>query len=92
MEEASRRRSRDDVGGDAADAGAGQADRAGSAGGQIQHPAPDERTSVVDGTMTLWPPWVTRSLVPNGRVRWAAVMALEFMRWPEAVRLPDPLP
>src|ERR1700681_4387710 len=44
-----RRRLRDDVGGDAADAGAGQADRAGSAGGQIQHPAPDERTSVVDG-------------------------------------------
>src|SRR5258707_15728970 len=43
-------------------------------------------------TTTLRPPWVTRSLVPNGRVRWAAVIALAFMRWPEAVRLPDSLP
>ena len=43
-------------------------------------------------TTTLRSPWVTRSLVPNGRLRWAAVMALAFMRWPEAVRLPDSLP
>jgi len=26
-------------------------------------------------TTTLWPPWVTRSLVPNGSERWAQVMA-----------------
>jgi hypothetical protein len=43
-------------------------------------------------TMTLVPPWVTRSLVPNGSERWAQVMALAFMRWPDAVRLPDSLP
>src|ERR1700761_3086652 len=43
-------------------------------------------------TTTLRPPWLTRSLVPNGSERWARVMALEIMRAPEAVRLPDSLP
>src|SRR5450631_1526449 len=43
-------------------------------------------------TTTLRPPWVTLSLVPNGRLRWAQVIALAFMRWPDAVLLPDSLP
>ena len=43
-------------------------------------------------TTTLRPPWVTRSLVPNGRLRWAQVMAFWLKRWPDAVRLPDSLP
>jgi len=43
-------------------------------------------------TTTLRAPWVTLSLVPNGSERWAQVMALAFMRWPEAVLLPDSLP
>ena len=38
-----------DLGGDAADAGAGQADGAGSAGGQVEHAAADERATVIDG-------------------------------------------
>src|SRR6185295_8475961 len=39
-------------------------------------------------TMTLRPflLLVTRTLVPNGRLRWAAVRADGFMRSPEAVR------
>src|SRR5256884_6812307 len=40
---------RDDLGGDAADAGTAQADRAGGARGQVKHPAADERAAVVDG-------------------------------------------
>src|SRR5438445_13566951 len=43
-------------------------------------------------TTTLLPPWVTRSLVPNGSERWAAVMSFSLKRWPEAVLLPDSLP
>ena len=82
----------DDLGGDPADAGAGQADRAGGAGGQVEHPAADERATVVDGDDDARPPWVTRSLVPNGSERWAAVMAFWLKRWPEAVLLPDSLP
>src|SRR5882757_10117336 len=39
----------DDLGNHPADAGAGQADHAGSTGGQIKHTATDERASVVDG-------------------------------------------
>src|SRR5260370_20855353 len=38
-----------DLGGDAADPGAGQADRAGSARGEGQHAAADERAAIVDG-------------------------------------------
>src|SRR5581483_27540 len=43
-------------------------------------------------TTTLRSRWVTRSLVPNGRDRCAAVMAFWLKRWPDAVRLPDSLP
>src|SRR5215470_18970608 len=43
-------------------------------------------------TTTLRPLWVTRSLVPNGSDRWAAVMSFSLKRWPEAVLLPDSLP
>src|SRR5438132_8278881 len=43
-------------------------------------------------TTTLRPLWVTRSLVPNGSERWAAVMSFSLKRWPEAVLLPDSLP
>src|SRR3954470_127972 len=43
-------------------------------------------------TTTLRPPWVTLSLVPKGRLRWAAVMAFWLKRAPEAVLLPDSLP
>src|SRR5579859_3447363 len=43
-------------------------------------------------TMTERPPWVTRSLVPNGSERCAQVMAFSLKRWPEAVLLPDSLP
>src|SRR5215467_15886553 len=43
-------------------------------------------------TMMERPPWLTRSLVPNGRERWAQVMAFSLKRWPEAVLLPDSLP
>src|SRR6202007_188526 len=38
----------DDLGDDAADAGASQADRAGSARGQVEYPAADEWAAVVD--------------------------------------------
>src|SRR6185437_640017 len=38
-----------DLGGDAADAGAGQADGAGGAGRQVEHAAADERTASIDG-------------------------------------------
>ena len=38
-----------DLSDDAADAGAGQTDRAGSAGGQVQHPPTDEGAAVVNG-------------------------------------------
>src|SRR4029077_8707242 len=37
-----------DLGDDAANASASQADRAGSARGQVKHPAADERAAVVD--------------------------------------------
>src|SRR3954463_10678081 len=37
------------LGGDVADAGAGQADGAGSALGEVEHASPDERAAVVDG-------------------------------------------
>src|SRR6266849_2360714 len=40
---------RDDLCSHAADAGTGQADRAGGARGQVKHPAADERAAVVDG-------------------------------------------
>src|SRR6266436_8696539 len=40
---------RDDLCSDAANAGTGQADRAGGARGQVKHPAADERAAVVDG-------------------------------------------
>src|SRR6266550_5863772 len=40
---------RDDLCSDAANAGTGQADRAGGARGQVEHPAADERAAVVDG-------------------------------------------
>ena len=43
-------------------------------------------------TMMERPPWLTRSLVPNGSERWAHVMAFSLKRWPEAVLLPDSLP
>src|SRR5437867_10472 len=43
-----RARLRDDLGGDVADAGAGQADGAGSARGQVKHAALDEGTTVID--------------------------------------------
>src|SRR5262245_37663170 len=43
-------------------------------------------------TTTLRPLWVTRSLVPNGSERCAAVMSFSLKRWPEAVLLPDSLP
>ena len=43
-------------------------------------------------TTTLWPPWVTRSLVPNGSERCAQVIAFSLKRWPDAVLLPDSLP
>src|SRR6185437_6731601 len=49
MQAASRTPLRDDLGGDAADAGAGQADGAGGAGRQIEHAAADERSTVIDG-------------------------------------------
>src|SRR5207302_5631930 len=39
----------DDLGGDAADTGTGQADRAGSARGQVEHAATDERATIIDG-------------------------------------------
>jgi len=39
---------RDDLGGDVADAGAGQADGAGSALGQVEYASPDEGTAIVD--------------------------------------------
>src|ERR1700749_4683114 len=38
-----------DLGDDAADAGAGEADRAGSARRQVEHAASNERAAVVDG-------------------------------------------
>ena len=38
-----------DLGGDAADAGAGQADRARRAGREVENPAADERAAVIDG-------------------------------------------
>jgi len=38
----------DDFGDDTADAGAGQTDRASCARGQIQHPAANERTAIID--------------------------------------------
>src|SRR6478609_11162300 len=38
-----------DLGGDATDAGAGQADGAGRAGGEVEHAAADERATVIDG-------------------------------------------
>jgi hypothetical protein len=41
--------SRDDFGGDAADTGAGQADRTGSPRGQVEDAATDERTAIIDG-------------------------------------------
>jgi hypothetical protein len=41
-------RLRDDLSGDVADAGAGQADGAGSARGQVKHTALDEGTTVID--------------------------------------------
>src|SRR5262249_34819944 len=43
-------------------------------------------------TITLWPLWVTRSLVPNGGERWAAVIAFSLKRCPEGVWWPDSLP
>src|SRR3954453_6437003 len=43
-------------------------------------------------TRTLEPPWETRSLVPNGSERCAAVMAFWLKRWPAAVLLPDSVP
>ena len=43
------RASGDDLGGDAADAGAGQADRTGSARGEVEDAAADERATVIDG-------------------------------------------
>src|SRR5712691_1832221 len=43
------KRSGDDLGNHPADAGAGQADHAGSTGGQVKHTATDERAAVVDG-------------------------------------------
>src|SRR5713226_5719599 len=43
------KRSGDDLGNHPADASAGQADHAGSTGGQVKHTATDERAAVVDG-------------------------------------------
>ena len=43
------KRSGDDLGNHAADAGAGQADGASGASGQVEHTAADERATVVDG-------------------------------------------
>jgi len=43
------RRPLDDLGDDAANAGAGKAYRAGSGGGEIQNPAANERPAVIDG-------------------------------------------
>src|SRR5262245_13161917 len=63
--------------------------------------APVERSSTrprMNGPRSLTvttmerPPWVTRSLVPNGSERWAQVMAFSLKRWAEAVLLPDSLP
>src|SRR3954464_4219058 len=42
-------RSGNDLGGDAADAGAGQADGAGGAGREVEYAAANEGTTVVDG-------------------------------------------
>src|SRR4051794_6688798 len=39
----------DDLGGDAADAAAGQANGTGRARGEVEHASPDEGTAVVDG-------------------------------------------
>ena len=69
-----------DVGGDVADAGAGQSDGTGSARGEVEHAAPDEGPRSLIVTTTLWPRWVTRSLVPNGSERWAAVKAFWLKR------------
>src|SRR5438270_9074956 len=40
---------RNDLGGDAADAGAGEADGAGGTGGEAEHPAAHEWATVIDG-------------------------------------------
>ena len=40
---------RDDLGGDATDTGAGQADGARRGGGEVENPAPNERAAVING-------------------------------------------
>jgi len=57
-----------DLGDDAADASAGEADHTGGAGGEVESTRPrmnGPRSLIV--TTTLRPAWVTLSLVPNGR-------------------------
>ena len=66
---------------------ADEAELLGGAARQVEHAALDERPAIVDAdddaaAVALL---VTFSLVPNGRLRCAAVMAAGFMRSPEAV-------
>ena len=81
-----------DLGDDAADAGAGQADGAGGAGGQVEHPAADERAAVIDGDDDAAAAMGDPELGAERQGAVGAVMAFWLKRWPEAVRLPDSLP
>jgi len=86
------KRSGDDLGNHAADAGAGQANGASGAGGQVKHTAADERATVVDGdddaAVAMGDPELgAERQGAVGRGHGVLVEAL-----PDAVLLPDSLP
>ena len=75
-----------------ADAGAGQADGAGSARGEVEHAPLDEGTAVVDGDDHAAAAMGDAQLGAERQRAMGAVMAFWLKRWPDAVLLPDSLP
>ena len=82
----------DDLGGDAADAGAGEADGARSARREVEDAAANERAAVIDGDDDAAAAMGDPQLGAERQRAVAAVMAFWLKRWPEAVLLPDSLP